>query len=226
MSNGKTDSDTSKYYALLKQIKKVAGTTNKVSISSGELADMVGISQQSASRFILELIDNGYLTRKMENRKQSLKITEKGLHLLYSELSHLLKILGMGSKIKVPGRVSSGLGEGRYYISRKNYIIQFQEKLGWIPYLGTLNLKVEQANWDQLRQLRSSEGIHIDGFSTEDRTFGDVKAFRAKINGIPGAVIMPERTVYTDVIEIISETYLREALDLNDGDEVTIEVEV
>ena len=45
---------------------------------------------------------------------------------------------------KVVGEVSSGLGEGRYYISRKSYIIQFQEKLGFIPFLGTLNIRVSQ----------------------------------------------------------------------------------
>lgn len=222
----KSETNESKYYQALKEIKKIAGKSNTVTVSSSELGERIGMSQQSASRFILMLVEDGCLTRTMDDRKQSLKITEKGLNVLYSELSSLLKILGMESQVQIPGKVFSGLGEGRYYISRKNYIAQFQVKLDMIPYLGTLNLKVDQTNWDQLRRLRSAEGIHIDGFRTEDRTFGDVKAFRARINGIKGAVIMPERTVYTDVVEIISETFLREALDLNDGDEVLVEVEV
>lgn len=226
MEEETTESDNPKYYPILKEIKRLAGQSNRISVSSSELARSLGVSQQSASRFILNLIDYGYLTRSIENRKQLLKITEKGLNLIYSELSQLLKILGMESNIHVSGRVSSGLGEGRYYISRKNYIVQFQEKLGMIPYLGTLNIKVEQANWDQLRRLRTSEGIHIDGFKTEDRTFGAVKAFRAKISGIEAAVIMPVRTVYTDVVELISEVYLREALSLKDGDTVTVDIDL
>ncbi len=222
----KPDADQLKFYFVLKEIKRMAGQSNRITVSSTELAGKIGQSQQSASRFILQLVEKGYLTRSLENRKQTLKITEQGLHLLYSELSSLSRILGMEARIRIPGRVSSGLGEGRYYISRKNYIRQFQYKLNMIPYLGTLNVKVEQADWDQLRRLRSSEGIHIDGFSTDDRTFGDVKAFPARINGVEGAVIMPERTVYTDVIEFISEKFLRGTLNLKDGDEVTVEVDL
>ncbi len=226
MDEEDTEPENNRFYPVLKEIKRLSGTSNRISLSSSELARNLGVSQQSASRFILRLVDNGFLTRNIENRKQTLKITEKGLNLLYSELSHLMKILGMGSSVTVKGKVSSGLGEGRYYISRKNYIVQFQDKLGMIPYLGTLNLKVEQVYWDQLRRLRTSDGIHIDGFKTEDRTFGAVKAFRAKINGVDAAVIMPVRTVYTDVIEIISEVYLREALALNDGDMLSVEIDI
>lgn len=220
------ESTNGRYYGVLKQIKKLADHSNRLSISSTELAGILGVSQQSASRFILNMIDEGYITRSMENRKQVLKITEQGLSLLYSELSDLLGVLGMESKVIVEGRVSSGMGEGRYYISRKDYIIQFQEKLGMIPFLGTLNIKVDPENWDSLRRLRTSSGILIDGFKTEDRTFGDVKAFYATIDGIKGAVIMPVRTVYTDVIEMISETYLREALSLEDGTQVKVEVDL
>lgn len=213
-------------YFFLKEIKRIAGDKNRISVTSTQIAENLHVSQQTASRAILDLIEEGYLARSMEKRKQNLKITEKGLSLLYAELSSLLRILGMNSTIQVRGIVSSGLGEGRYYISRKNYIIQFQERLEMIPYLGTLNLKVEQADWDKLRRLRTSDGILIDGFRTEDRTFGAVKAFRARIKGTEAAVIMPVRTVYTDVIEIISEVYLRDAFSLKDGDTIDVEVDL
>lgn len=217
--------DSQTYYAL-KVLKSISGLHNKVSISSGDLADKMGVSQQSASRVILELVSKGYITRTLENRKQSISITESGLEILYTELSNLSHILNLDSTITIGGRVESGLGEGRYYISRKYYIVQFQERLGFIPYLGTLNIKVKPEFENLLRRLRSSTGIHIEGFETDDRTFGPVKAFNAKIRGVSCAVILPERSVYSDVIEVISKDFLREKFGLQDGDNVIVDVDL
>jgi riboflavin kinase len=38
-------------------------------------------------------------------------------------------------------------------------------------------------------------------------------------------VIFPERSVYSDVLEIISPIYLRERLGINDGDQIVVDVE-
>lgn len=220
-----SDFDPQSYHAL-RELKQLAGNSNNISISSTELASHMGISQQSASRIILSLVDSGYITRALENRKQSITITDEGLNILFSELSRLSKILHLDSKVYFEGNVQSGLGEGRYYISRKYYIVQFQEKLGFIPYLGTLNIRIKPTFENLMRRLRSSSGIHIDGFRTEDRTFGPVKAFRATINSQRCAVILPERSVYSDILEVISEEYLRGRFKLTDGDELTVEVDL
>ncbi|BAB59661.1 hypothetical protein [Thermoplasma volcanium GSS1] len=217
--------DTSdQYYRAIKKIKEASDSSNKAYLTSSKLANMLGLSQQSASRIIIDLEKLGYITRTVSKRGQLLTITEKGLDLLYTEFAELSRILSIKSNIVMTGIVVPGMGEGKYYISRKQYIIQFQEKLGIIPYLGTLNIKVDPSSIPELRKLRGFTGIHIEGFRTEDRTFGSVKAFRCKTNGVPSFLIMPERTVYTDVVEIISDKYLRNELNLKDGDEVTIEV--
>lgn len=217
--------EPNQYYAL-KVIKTRAGQKNQVIMSSGELAKGMGLSQQSASRILINLVEQGYISRTFQNRRQKITITDSGLEILYAELGSLSKILNLDSSISLTGNVQSGLGEGRYYISRKYYIIQFQEKLGFIPYLGTLNMKISPSFESPLRRLRSSPGIHIDGFQTEDRTFGPVKVFKAKVSGQNCAVIFPERSVYTDVVEIISEKYLRGEFDLKDGDTVTVSVDL
>lgn len=217
--------DANLYYAL-KIIKERAGSRNHVSISSGELADGMCLSQQSASRVLIRLEEGGYISRTFHNRKQRIVLTDSGLDILYRELGSLSKILNLDSTISISGIVQSGLGEGRYYISRKSYIIQFQDKLGFIPFLGTLNVKISPAFESRLRRLRSSPGIHIDGFQTEDRTFGPVKVFHASVNGEKCAVIFPERSVYTDVIELISEKYLRGEFSLNDGDPIEVSVDI
>ena len=213
-------------YFGLKYIKELIGNDVRRNISSGDLAEKIGISQQSASRLMIRLNSEKYIDRTLENRKQSVSVTEKGLDLLFTELDSLTRILNMSDTIDIEGEVSSGLGEGRYYISRKSYIIQFQEKLGFIPFLGTLNIRVSQEFQNELRRLRNSSGIHIDGFQTEDRTFGAVKAFNADIMGIPCAAIMPERTVYSDVLELISSDYLRDKLKLSDNSRVRVRVEL
>ncbi len=211
-------------YWALKAIKSIGGSKSLISISSAELAQFMGISQQSASRFILNLLNGGYIQRQMNGRKQEVSITEKGMNLLVKEYSDLAILLEKPVKMRLYGTVQSGLGEGRYYISRKGYIVQFQEKLGFIPYLGTLNLRIKPGSELSLRKLRSMDGIHIDGFTTEDRTYGPVKIFRGQISGIECGIIFPERSVYSDVMEIISTDYLREKLDIFDGSEVLVEV--
>lgn len=211
-------------YWTLKAIKSIGGSRSLIPVSSSELAQFMGISQQSASRFILNLLQGGYILRQMNGRKQEVSITEKGMDLLVKEYSDLAVLLEKPIKMKLYGTVQSGLGEGRYYISRKGYIVQFQEKLGFIPYLGTLNLKIRPGSDLSLRKLRSMDGIHIEGFRTEDRTYGPVKLFKATISGIECALIFPERTVYSDVMEVISTEYLREKLVIVDGNEVLVEV--
>ena len=51
-----------------------------------------------------------------------------------------------------------------------------------------------------------------------------MKAFLCTINGKDGAVIIPERTHYTDIIEVIAEKNLREELNLEDGTPVEVVV--
>ncbi|MCL6090604.1 MAG: DUF120 domain-containing protein [Candidatus Thermoplasmatota archaeon] len=212
-------------YRALKAIKSISGSKTQTSLSSSELAAFMNVSQQSASRMILQLLKNGYISRQMNGRKQEISITEKGVGILIKEYTDLGLLLEKPSRMRLSGTVQSGLGEGRYYISRKFYIVQFQEKLGYIPFLGTLNLKIKPDSELALRRLRSMDGIHIDGFVAEDRSYGPVKAFLCQINGVQCAVIFPERSVYSDVLEIISPIYLRERLGINDGDQIVVDVE-
>ena len=135
------------------------------------------------------------------------------------------KIFEGEGTITIRGKVFSGVGEGRYYVSLDGYRKQFIEKLGFDPYPGTLNLKIPKEQLYFRRRLDEEEGILIEGFSTPDRTFGEVKAFRCKVDGIEGAIVMPKRTHYPeDVLEVIAPVKLRDSLNLKDGDYVDVEV--
>ena len=160
----------------------------------------------------------------MQNRKQKITLLEASLDLLYSELNDLNSILKMRQDFELKGQIQSGLGEGKYYISQKGYMDQFSDKLRIKPYPGTLNIKIYPEYENILRRIRSAEGIHINGFKDNERTFGAVKCFYGKIDGTAAWLIFPERSSYTDIVEIISEKFLRRELNLKDNDRLTVRV--
>ncbi len=210
---------------VLKQLALMNATKKVLKISSKELAEKIGQSVQTAARKLKELEDEGLIERILTKDGQFIVITEKGKRLLYKEYLDYKKIFEDEGTITIKGKVFSGVGEGRYYVSLDGYRKQFIEKLGFDPYPGTLNLKIPKEQLYFRRRLDEEEGILIEGFSTPDRTFGEVKAFKCKIDGIEGAIVMPKRTHYPeDVLEVIAPVKLRDALKLKDGDYVEVEV--
>jgi len=50
----------------------------------------------------------------------------------------------------------SGKGEGRFYSSKRKYAEQFSENLGFLPYPGTLNVKLDGGEiWEDVLCLKS-----------------------------------------------------------------------
>lgn len=197
-------------------------------VSSGQLAKDLKVSQQTASRRIKELESEGYITREILPRGQRIRMTQKAtevLRRLHTDLEKALKELD-SCVYNVTGEIVSGMGEGRYYMELSGYKNQFIERLGFRPYPGTLNLKLKTEEDIRGRQiLRDLEGIDINGFVSGERTFGPVKCFMAKIDGIEGAVVMPIRTHHgLNTLEVIAPENIRKKLGLNDGDTVTVKV--
>jgi riboflavin kinase, archaea type len=115
------------------------------------------------------------------------------------------------------GKIQSGLGQAQYFISREGYSRQFQERLDFVPFPGTLNVLLEEP-FPAERQA-----IEIEGFSEEGRTFGKCCCYRIKLNGMQAAVVRPERSRYpAELIEVIAPVHLRRALGLEDGDPVEV----
>lgn len=200
-------------------------TKKVLKISSKELAEKIGQSVQTAARKLKELEDERLIERMITKDGQFVVITDKGKEILYKEYVDYKKIFEDIDRILIRGKVFSGLGEGRYYISLKGYMKQFEKMLGFKPYSGTLNIKIPREQMFFRAKLDEEEGMLIKGFKTKERTFGDVKAFKCKINGIECAIVLPKRTHYPkDVLEIIAPVRLRDFLKLKDGDWVEVEV--
>jgi riboflavin kinase len=206
----------------LKELALLGAIKNKIEISSLELGKQIETSQQTASRYLLELDKKGMITRELGIKKQIIQITGIGEEALQSEHNQYQQIFELTDRVQFKGVVISGMGEGRYYTEQTGYVEQFKDKLGFAPYPGTLNVEIEFIERNKLRFLKNNPAIDINEFQTKNRTFGAVRCFNAEINGIKGAIVLPLRSHYSNVLEFISPEYLREKLNLKDGDEVNI----
>ena len=205
------------------------GIRHPVHISSIKLSKNLGISQQSASRYLIELVERGYLNRRLAQGGQVVTILEKGILTLRREFSEYSLMFGTQREIEMKGTLETGLGEGGYYISKKGYMSQFKQKLGWEPYEGTFNLRLDEDEVPKIEAMRAAEGMLISGFEQEGRTFGKAWVFDCALrNGTSNvddcAIISPKRTHYKRVVEIISPVFLRDKLDAEDGETFIISV--
>ena len=206
----------------LKELALLGAIKHKIEISSLELAKQLESSQQSASRYLVELDKKGMITRELGIKKQLIMVTNIGEEALHNEHMQYQQIFELTDRVIFKGKVISGMGEGRYYTEQSGYVEQFKEKLGFIPYPGTLNVEIEYVERNKLRLLKNSKAIIIDEFKTKNRSFGGVRCFKAKINKSDGAIVLPLRSHYSNILEFISEDHLRERLNLDDGDSVKI----
>ncbi len=130
---------------------------------------------------------------------------------------------GTSSLIKLRGRVTSGLGESRFFTEIPWVRRQFVDKLGINPYPGTFNITVAAEDEERLSAVREAKGIEI---IPEDVNFCAANSFPALVNGkIRGAVIIPLVPNYPPAqLEIISGENIKQSLSLKDGDLVEVEV--
>lgn len=205
---------------LLMYLAESGAAYKEIELSTIQIAKGINSTQQTVSRKLMELEKNNLIERTASTRGIKIRIKDQGLEKIKKVYLSLKNVFD--EKIQsLNGTVVSGLGEGSYYTSLPNYVEQFKKKLSFIPYKGTLNLKVDYTEF--LQFISSQQKIRVDGFETLTRTFGSIAAYKIKIKGIEAAIITPERTSHKkDMIEIISETYIRKKFNLKDGDTVKV----
>lgn len=210
----------------LKRLALMGAIEGPVRVSSSELGLALGVSSQTASRRLQSLEQEGLIKRSLVPDGQLVTITDMGTRALLREFDEYKRIFSEEPHITIKGRVIRGMGEGQYYMSLEGYRSQFQKMLGFTPYPGTLNLKLEPSGVAGRRRIEERGGLRIEGFSSEERTFGGGMCFPIHINGMKGGIIIPDRSHYPDdIAEIVAPVCLRDRLRLRDGDEVSVEVE-
>ncbi len=215
-----------KFTFALRRIALLGGLRDSITVSSRELGEALEMSQQSASKRILELLEEKYIERDVGARKQQIHITPKGAELLKKEYMEYRKIFENTDKMVIRGEVAQGMGEGGYYICQPEYSNQIKELLGFVHFEGTFNVNIIPEDVGKIDVIRKSKGILIKGFVSEGRTFGNVIAYKAKIKNLNCAIVVPERSHYRETLEIICQYHIRRTLSLDNGDRVDVLVDV
>jgi len=125
--------------------------------------------------------------------------------------------------VKVKGVVFSGEETGSQFVGISWAKKQIKKKLGFDPYLGTLNIRLSKKDVKLLeRILKDLKGIEI----IPAKGFFRAHCFNVLImNKIKGAIVLPEKPDYpSNVLEIIAPVCLRKALSVADGDKVEIAI--
>lgn len=121
--------------------------------------------------------------------------------------------------MRITGKVVSGLGEGKIFLSMEHYKDEIEKKLGFEVFPGTLNIKTQQSFVG-----KDLAPIKIEGCARNNRKFGGATCYRARIRNIECAIIVPDITRHDkSIVEIIAQDHLRTELSLKDNDKITVE---
>ena len=200
---------------------------NHVRVTTAELGHHISKSQQAASDHLRELERDGLIKRTIQGRSLSIKVTPRGyagMARLYESLRSCIE--SAPASIELTGTLVSGSGEGRYYMAVRGYTSQFRTKIGYVPFPGTLNVRLDVGSIATLADLDSIRGTLIDGFSDGERTYGWVRCHPATINSHTSCDLLRlERTHHDDsIVELVAGVNLRRKLRISDGSDVVITV--
>ncbi len=189
-----------------------------VRMTTSEIGAGTGMSQQNASRRLAEMESEGYI----ERGKEGVMISPKGVQELAGIYSSLRQAFE-GERLEMRGKIAKGSGEGKYYLSLSGYRKQIKEKLGFDPFPGTLNVMVDEKSMPARQQLRRMEPFVISGFKDGERTYGDLFAYKCRLENLDCAIVIPLRTHHgADVIEVICAQDIKKTLGKKDGEYVKV----
>jgi len=219
------------YVITLAHLLKFGKGRASIEITTTELGSIIDRSQQSASKYLVELEKAGLLERSKAGQKFRIIITDRGIDEvlnLHETLKSSVEIFER-SGLQLDGKVVSGMGEGAYYMSLDGYRRQFNEKLGYEPYAGTLNLKLLNQSSMRMRNMMDNyPSIFVRGFADSSRSYGWVKCYPAVVNDgalDKAAVIVLERTHYDNsMVEVIAPVCIKDSLGIKNGDSVKVYV--
>jgi riboflavin kinase, archaea type len=222
---------TFQHIVILSELLLSGAKNNFVELTTNEIAKKIKRSQQLASKELLDLEFFGCIKRNKKSKKYTIKVTEKGYQQVYDHFLFLkTAVEPFKQGIDFEGQIITGMGEGAYYMSLNGYKKQFKEKLGYEPYPGTLNIKLNSMLFvEAKKEMLKYPAIKIEGFSDQSRTFGWVKCYPAYINdsrNINSSILILERTHYDDsIIELIAPFSIKEQFSLKNGDYVKLKVD-
>ena len=130
----------------------------------------------------------------------------------------------MKEDLVITGKVVSGTGEGAYFTQIDWVQQQCDEKLGFKPYPGTLNLEIFKEFLPAVEMLHRQKGIEL---ISPDPKFCNAMVFKVSLGDVNGAIIFPEEKVRVhpkNIIEIIAPLNIKASLKVEDGDSLKITI--
>jgi riboflavin kinase len=222
------DLDRPRFISTLVELVKLGAAGSSSDISSSRLGEALGLTQQAASQRLIELEQAGLISRVHSGRALKVRVTPSGIRAVrafYGELRSAFE--KAPASLTFSGTVFSGIGKGRYYVGHPEYQKRFADALGYRPYPGTLNVKLEGVSQiAQLETLRSMGGIRIGGFTKAGESFSALTCFNGALADEKITLLFIDVTHYNETVaELISPVYLRGKLKIRDGSTVTFSVD-
>lgn len=131
---------------------------------------------------------------------------------------------GEGGPAVFSGLVCGGVGEAAGFLSIDWVREGMRRAFGFEPWPGTLNLRMEGADWQRWRaRLMAHPAIILEPAPG----FCPARCFAVRLaDRIDAAIVFPDVPGYPeDKLEIVAPLHLRTALSLRDGDRLRVQVQ-
>ena len=131
----------------------------------------------------------------------------------------------MEKKWSISGKIVSGVKQGAFFTQLDWFQEQCLEKLGFKAYAGTLNLEIATEDVPKVEALEKESEIE---FIPPDSTFCSGKAYPVMVENLRAAIVLPAEEVRVhgkNIIEIISDLKLKDALGVDDGNFVSLTID-
>jgi riboflavin kinase, archaea type len=123
---------------------------------------------------------------------------------------------------KISGKIVKGIQKGAYFTNLDWVQEQCMIKLGFRPHPGTLNLQIENDCLQILDQLKNEP---CEELISPDPKFCTAKVYPVVIGKEKCALLIPDESVRAHgaaIVEFIAPKSLKDALNVEDGDSLTV----
>lgn len=120
------------------------------------------------------------------------------------------------------GKIVRGSQRAAFFTQLDWVQSQCEEKLGFKPYPGTLNLEIAESDLSIVETLQKEKGIEL---VPPDPKFCAAKVWGLTVGSFCGAIVIPAEDVRVHqrrIIEVIAPVRLKDALNVHDGDSVKL----
>ena len=132
----------------------------------------------------------------------------------------------MKETLKIRGKLLSGAKKAAFFTELDWVKEQCLDKLGFVPYPGTVNLEVLRDDVSKLILIKKEGGIRL---IPPDPQFCEGRALRASIEDVEGCIFIPPQDVNVhqpNIVEFMAPVMVKSSLGVEDGEMLTVTVEM